>query len=121
MNSDEPRIGIAVDRIMEEARRRYESFAIRYDKSVAEGWLGLGMPSEYRPAVEAGYMTPLHGKATRRVLNWYLLTDRGVELYRRMFPGSEDGSRRKYRDGLEVEPYSIHDEARNDEEPACAS
>jgi len=87
------------ERLMEEARRRYESFALRDNKPLDKAWLGLGAPSVYKPAVEAGLMAPLHGKATPRVLNWYLLTEAGVKAYREMFPGSEEGTSLKYRDG----------------------
>lgn len=90
---------VAVERLMEEARRRYESFALRDRKTLESAWLGLGPPSEYRPAVEAGLMRPLHGKATPRVLNWWLLTPEGIEAYREMFPGSEEGTALKYRHG----------------------
>jgi hypothetical protein len=90
---------VAVERLMEEARRRYESFAMRDGKKLDSAWLGLGPPSQYRPAVEAGLMRPLHDKATPRVLNWWLLTPEGVAKYREMFPGSEEGKSLKYRHG----------------------
>jgi hypothetical protein len=84
-------------RLMEEARRRYESFAVRNNKTLETAWLGLGMPSEYREAVEEGYMVP-YGVETPRVLNWYLLTEKGIALYRELYPNSESGGH-VYRDG----------------------
>jgi hypothetical protein len=84
-------------RVMEEARRRYESFAVRDKKTLEEAWLGLGMPSYYREATDAGYMVAL-GEETPRVLNWYLLTEKGVALYRELYPNSEKGEH-AYRDG----------------------
>ncbi len=92
----------------EEARRRWESFASRHPAkyTLDDAWLGLGVPSQYRKIVDAGYMTALHGRAgvhgTPRILNWYKLTPAGVEEYRRRFPGSEDLSQRKYENGSEI-------------------
>lgn len=88
-----------IGRAMEEARRRFESFAMRDGKSLESAWLGLGFPSEYRAAVQAGLMRPLHGQERPRVLTWYLLTESGVALYREAFPGSESGESVKYRNG----------------------
>jgi len=87
----------------EEARRRYESFAVRDGKTLLSGWLGLGTPSEYRTMLAKGFVTPLHGRITPRALNWWCLTPAGVEEYRRRFPGSENLSQRKYENGLEIE------------------
>lgn len=91
--------GIAA--IFEEARRRFESFASRDNTPLEKAWVGLGTPSDYRSAVEKGLMQPLHGQATPRALNWWLLTPVGIEHYRKLFPGSEAGEH-KYRDGQEI-------------------
>ena len=107
MKVDDVYISASVVGVMEEARRRFESFAVRENKPLDKAWLGLGMPSEYRAAVDAGYMGSLDGKTRPRTLTWYLLTEAGVDLYRKMFPGSEEGTRRKYRDGQLVELYAV--------------
>lgn len=86
----------------EEARRRFESFAMRDHKPLDKAWLGLGSPTQYKPAVKAGFMRPLNERETPRALNWYLLTPAGVERYRELFPGSEDGTARKYKDGSPI-------------------
>lgn len=97
------RLSAQVDRLMEEARRRFESFAVRDNTPLEKAWVGLGMPSYYRAGVEAGLMVEIQGNYRPRILHWYRLTPEGVALYREMFPGSEDGSARKYRDGLPIE------------------
>jgi hypothetical protein len=48
-------------------------------KSLNDRFLGLGFPSEYKPAVDAGLMRPSHGE-TPRVLNWYCLTELGQKI-----------------------------------------
>ena len=85
---------------MEEARRRFESFHESSGKTLGESWLGLGFPSEYKPAVKAGFMRPLSAEVPR-CLSWYVLTDAGVAEYRRLFPGSESGQH-KYENGSEI-------------------
>lgn len=89
-------MSVSIDRLMEEARRRFESFGLRQGRTLKDAWTGLGFPSEYKSVVEAGLMTPVGGKTTPRVLNWYRLTPKGVDEYRRRFPGSEDGTSLKY-------------------------
>jgi hypothetical protein len=89
----------------EEARRRYESFALPKYRPLHRSWVGLGYPSHYAKAVAAGLFTPLSGYTFPRVLSWYVLTPQGVEEYRKRFPGSEEGKDRKYRDGFTREEH----------------
>lgn len=60
-----------------EAYRRYHQFARRDGKTISDAWLGLGTPSTYG---KSSYFRPLDGKATPRVRNWWLLTDKGVDV-----------------------------------------
>ena len=94
----------ALDRNMEEARRRWESFAVKAPATSNEldtAWLGLGCPGEYRQAVATGIMEPI-SKITPRVMGWYRLTVLGCALYRMCFPGSEERTSVKYRNGSEI-------------------
>lgn len=75
---------IAIDDLMDEARRRYENFGVRDGKTLEQAWIGLGFASEYKSAVEAGLMRRLHNN-TPRVLGWYQLTEAGVAEYLRRF------------------------------------
>lgn len=74
-----------VRHLMEEARRRIEYFGKRDGKTIESTWSGLGVPSYYRPGVEAGLFAPLGGELPR-VLNWYRLTKEGAAVYRQCFP-----------------------------------
>jgi hypothetical protein len=84
----------------EEARRRFESFHAPRGKPLGLAWTGLGFPSEYKPMVEKGFMVSIDTEVPR-CLSWYVLTEKGVAEYRRLFPGSESG-KHKYRNGSEI-------------------
>lgn len=72
----------AIESLFVEADRRFATFGVRDGKKLSEAWIGLGMPSEYKPAVVAGLMAPLHGRETPRCMSWYLFTAAGVKAYR---------------------------------------
>ena len=49
-------------------------------------WAGLCFPSEIKGKARE-YFTPLHGRETPRVLNWYKLTEAGRAEYLRRYAG----------------------------------
>lgn len=73
------KLNTATSRLLGEAWRRV---FIKYPyetKSLDDPFLGLGTPSEYRPAVEAGLMRPSY-REVPRANNWYCLTKLGQEI-----------------------------------------
>lgn len=54
-------------------------------RSVEDAWVGLGMPSTYKPGVQAGYFRPLHDQETPRTNNWYLFTQDGIAVYQELY------------------------------------
>lgn len=75
---------------LHEALLRYENFRIGWPshrkvhrkwslKSLQEGWTGLGYPSEYKQAVEDGFMKPA-SKVRPKCMGWYYLTEKGARV-----------------------------------------
>ena len=55
-----------------------------YDgKPLTEAWAGLGTLTEYKQAYESGYMHPLDGDITPRIVHWWLLTEKGAAIVRK--------------------------------------
>lgn len=69
--------------LMEEANRRKITF--HNDKPLNNTWLGLGTEAVYRPAVQNGLMTRIISISGRGILGWYVLTDKGIELYKKLY------------------------------------
>jgi hypothetical protein len=62
--------------LIEAARR----FNLGYDeKTWNDPFLGLGVPSTYKDTVRKGYMKASFGELDR-VLNWYHLTEKGIDI-----------------------------------------
>lgn len=59
--------------LLKEAYRRYMNSGNGRPLKIA--WVGLGMPSHYK----SKYFRPLH-RVTPRVLNWWLLSEKGIEV-----------------------------------------
>jgi hypothetical protein len=74
------RITPQIERLFAEAQRRYVMFNYRDNEPLATSWIGLGMASEYKPAVKAGLMES-HGKYAPRCLGWFLFTDKGLQVF----------------------------------------
>ena len=62
--------------LLVEAYRRYHSFALRDGHNISSAWLGLGLPSIYG---KSSFFRALNIVATPRVLNWWLLTQKGID------------------------------------------
>jgi hypothetical protein len=63
--------------VLIEACRRYTRFHM--NASMTEAWTGLGFMSEYKEAVEAGYMKPAHS-SSKRCMGWFTLTPLGAGI-----------------------------------------
>ncbi len=59
---------------IDEIQRRIKEFK-EGDKN--KPMIFLGMPSEVKGLKSKGILTPYGGKETKRVLNWYNLTEKG--------------------------------------------
>lgn len=55
---------------------------LKSDSSIDGSFVGLGYPSEYKQAIEDGYMKPSFGE-NERVLNWYCLTEKGKKIVKK--------------------------------------
>lgn len=72
--------------LLVEALRRFECFAHRQDdkpwepEAMQEAWTGLGYATEYRPAVSAGLMRPIHEMPAPRTMGWWGLTEKGARI-----------------------------------------
>ncbi len=69
------KLGIRQESILFEAARRLETFHKGEDPLKA--WTGLGMPSEYKTAVTAGFMAPT-SREVPKCVQWYVLTAKGL-------------------------------------------
>jgi hypothetical protein len=65
-----------------EAYRRWTVLHSSEQRDVSEQWVGLGYPSEYKPAVSDGLMRPISGQ-TPRIMGWYGVTQAGATLLKR--------------------------------------
>jgi hypothetical protein len=72
-------------KLFREAHRRRGMGSDDSHKPLDQSWIGLGMPSTYRPGVAAGLFRPLHDRETARVLNWYLFAEKGIETYKALY------------------------------------
>lgn len=84
------RLPARIEALFVEAERRFRMFGNDYQNDITRAWIGLGMPSHYKPAVQAGLMRALNGRETRGCLSWYLLTDAGVALFHERAAASTD-------------------------------
>lgn len=90
------RVRNSIMKVMEEAKRRWVTFYLPkqggtdtyYGRGITKAWLGVGTPSYYKDAVAEGYMVP-HDKETPRIAGWYILTEKGAELFKELFPEVE--------------------------------
>lgn len=68
-----------------EALRRFECFAVPRDgrkwklKDLQHTWTGLGTYTEYKKAIEEGYMTYAN-KPNPRHSQWWKLTEKGAQM-----------------------------------------
>jgi len=96
------KLNTAQSRLLGEAWRR---MGLGYKKkTISDNFLGLGFPSEYRPVVEAGLMTPSFRPEMPRVMGWYKLTDVGQRIVKQMIRkhGIPD-----FMDSPSITPYRI--------------
>jgi hypothetical protein len=85
--------------IFDDAHRRICIFRQSGDnKPRVAIWTGLDMPSRMKIAVERGFMTPLNGKATPKVTNWYLFTEKGWAQYDALYSNAPDYFSKQYAD-----------------------
>ena len=71
-----------IERLFDEAKRRYIQFASRDHEPIDEAWLGLGTPSAYRQVVKAGLMVPIHSDPyLPRINHWYVFTEKGLKVF----------------------------------------
>lgn len=61
---------------LDEVRRRIREFK---DGNKAAPMIFLGYPSEVKTLVKKGILTP-YSKETKRALNWYNLTETGINI-----------------------------------------
>jgi len=82
------RLGNAQHRLLCEALRRFECFAVRrYGRKwtpddLLRAWTGLGTRSEYRPVINAGLMrsAACTSSPAPRCTGWWSLTAAGAEI-----------------------------------------
>jgi len=63
--------------LIEAYRRQY--LIGKPEKPLAVAWVGLGVPSQYK----SKYFRPL-GKEIPRANNWYLFTEEGIEIFKKL-------------------------------------
>jgi hypothetical protein len=66
------------------------------NKSRVAIWTGLDMPSRMKVAVDRGFMTPLNGKATPKITNRYLFTEKGWAQYDALYANAPDYFSKEY-------------------------
>src|SRR3989304_2056502 len=64
-------------KLLLEAYRRYMMF--NSEKPLNVAWVGLGMPSQYK----SEFFKSL-SKEIPKANNWYLLTDKGIEIFKKI-------------------------------------
>lgn len=64
--------------LLYEALRRFLNF--HPDEDLLHAWTGLGVPSTYKPAVDAGLMEVVHPPTEPRIIAWWRLTPRGAAV-----------------------------------------
>jgi hypothetical protein len=74
--------------VMIEALRRYDALVIRSSdnnlgwniEDIQKAWTGLGYTTEYREAVKAGLMRPIHETPPPKINGWWGLTEEGAKI-----------------------------------------
>jgi hypothetical protein len=62
-----------------EAYRRYNQFEKKDNRTLANAWVGLGYPNQYKSTYFRSIETE-----TARVLNWYSLNLKGIEVMEKL-------------------------------------
>ena len=70
-----------VEALMVEAERRFALFGKNYGSDITKAYIGLGYPSDYRPATRMGLMECTHVER-ERTMGWYKFTTQGIALFR---------------------------------------
>jgi hypothetical protein len=68
-------------RVLNEIERRLRYFK---DNNIESKLLLLELPSEAKTLVNKGYITPSNGKEVKYSLNWYMLTEKGKQLFNKI-------------------------------------
>jgi len=81
----ENNLGKKVTRLLLEAWRRFYMFEHKAEKGtkLEDRWLGLGYKSTYNKGREKLF-TPIEGQPVIKALNWWKLTDKGVEVFKKL-------------------------------------
>ena len=82
------RLTSAQHRLLCEAIRRFECFAVHRDcrkwtrRDLLRAWTGLGTTAEYRPVIDAGLMrgAPCTSPPGRGYMGWWSLTEAGARI-----------------------------------------
>jgi predicted transcriptional regulator len=68
-------------RILNEIERRLRYFK---DNNIESKLLLLEIPSQVKTLVNKGYITPSRGNEIKYNLNWYMLTEKGKQLFNKI-------------------------------------